>query len=57
MREIGHPNNEGKAYEIIRMIENAGMIPQSTDYFVKNYPEEMHWEQVHDYHRWEPENA
>jgi hypothetical protein len=44
-----------KAEDIVRMIERAGMLPPSTDYFVNNYPDEMHWEEVHDFHRWEPE--
>ena len=46
------------AEDILTAIENAGMLPPSTDYFVNHEPEgfQQTWDSVADYHLWEPED-
>lgn len=43
---------------LLATIENAGMLPPATDYFIKNQPDgfTQTWEEVNDYHNWEPED-
>jgi len=45
------------ASQLLEFIEDIGMLPPATDYFVKNQPEGFYqvWDTASDYHKWEPE--
>lgn len=50
--------NVDKVNIILKIIEENGMLPPRTDYYIKNQPDGFIqlWEEVADYHKWEPEN-
>ena len=51
-----HPNVDLADF-VLEGIEKVGMLPPSTDYFIRNQPLgfTQTWEEVADYHQWEPE--
>lgn len=59
MMDAYHPINlldhKSMAKIILDSIEKAGMLPPSTNWWVDNCPDTMTWEEVNDYHQWEPE--
>lgn len=51
-----YPEDEQIANRLLTKLEKIGMLPPKTDWLVNNFPDKMTWEQVNDYHMWEPEN-
>jgi len=44
------------AEHMLSTVELFDMLPPSSDWLIDNHPERMHWDEVHDYYLWEPEN-
>lgn len=40
---------------ILDVVEQAGMLPPSSEWLIENTPELMRWSEVADYHNWDPE--
>ena len=58
--DVYEPPTLEQGEKLLDIVEKAiGMIPPSTNYFIKNKPVgfEQTWEEVNDYHNWEPEDV